>query len=329
MKIYFDNIIYRLQSSGGISKYWTNLYSNINQSGKVKILEANKKRKVFLPYLIERFVDFYSLNSKKYIFHSSYYRISRSKNAINIVTVHDFVYERFKKGLRGFIHKIQKGRAINNASKIICVSHNTKKDLLKFYPHISKDKIHVIYHGVSNEFKPLKSFKKNKKKLIFIGNRNGYKNFRVVSKVLKISKNYELIIVGGGKLNTQEMFELKEINYTHHIGITDKKLNEIFNSSFALIYPSLYEGFGLPIIESLKAGCPVICNSGSSTGEIGSKYVLSGRISAKFIQSSLQKLEKEKFRKEIIKSGLIYASKFTWEKTAAQTLSVYKDSFIK
>ena len=103
----------------------------------------------------------------------------------------------------------------------------------------------------------------------------------------------------------------------------------MYNNSAALIYPSLYEGFGLPIIEALKAGCPVICNNGSSTGEIGSEYVLSGIISKKFIVDSVLKLENYKFRKDLVKKGIKYASLFKWEKTAQETLSVYNELWKK
>ena len=106
-------------------------------------------------------------------------------------------------------------------------------------------------------------------------------------------------------------------------------LNNLYNQSLALIYPSSYEGFGLPIIEALKAGCPVICNKGSSTGEIGGEYVLSGSMSKEFIINSILKLNNESFRNDLVKNGIKYASSFTWEKTANQTLKIYEELWVK
>ncbi len=323
MKIIYDDIIFKLQKGGGITKYWKNLYYHLNKKNKIETSsELDTKKNNFLIQII-RYLDFKYNYNENFIFHSSYYRICKNKNAINIVTVHDFVYEFYKKGIVRYIHKLQKQRAINNAKKIICVSHNTKKDLMKFYPKIDKDKIHVVYHGVSNSFKLINNSGINSKKIIFVGNRSGYKNFKQLVEALTIIKDYSLIIVSGGKIILSEKKILKGISYIHYQNISENKLNELYNESFALVYPSLYEGFGLPIIESLKAGCPVICNEDSSTGEIGKEYVLSGKISTEFIANSIRRLENKRYRKKIVQSGIEYAKKYTWENAAKETLKIY------
>lgn len=328
MKIIYDNIIYSLQKNGGISNYWKKLYSNVIKDYTI-LSNDYKYSKNLIPVSVYRYLDFSIKTSNKFIFHSSYYRISKNKKAINIVTVHDFVYEYYKRGLRKLIHKIQKGRAIKNAEKIICVSHNTKNDLFKFYPNIDKEKVHVVYHGVSNNFKLLENKVTISNKIIFVGNREGYKNFNLLVEALLKLRKFDLTLVGGGSLNIKETKLLKDLNYKHYMNITEKKLNELYNQSFAMVYPSLYEGFGLPIIESLKAGCPVICNNKSSTGEIGKNYVLSGKISSSFIIQSLEKLKDEKFRQGIVSSGILYASRFKWKNTAKETIKIYKEAWQK
>ncbi len=328
MKIIFDNIIFNLQKSGGISNYWEKLYSYIKKDYKIISYNYIFFRDL-VPVFIYRYLDFSIKSNKNFIFHSSYYRISKNKRAINIVTVHDFVYEYYNKGLRRLIHKLQKGRAIKNAEKIICVSENTKKDLFKFYPNISKEKVHVIYHGVSDNFKLINNLGDSSNKIIFVGKRAGYKNFNELIKAFLKLNAFELIIVGGGKLNLGERNLLKDINYKHYMNITEKKLNELYNKSLAMVYPSLYEGFGLPILESLKAGCPVICSNKSSTGEIGKNYVISGRISSSFIIDSIEKLKDNEFRKGLVSSGINYASKHTWENTAKETIKIYQEAWQK
>ena len=314
MKIIHDNIIFNLQKAGGISTYWKNLKEELHLGKQIININGSKPKKSILPYQLLRFLNFKNLNQKKFIFHSSYYRISKSKQALNVVTVHDFVYERYASGLKKIIHQFYKGRAIRNADKLICISENTRNDLLKFYPFVDDKKIEVIYHGVSKIFKPLRSKSTSEKKIIFVGSRSGYKNFNVLVQALKEYNFFELHIVGGNPITAKEKKELTGIKYKQYIGISDSELNQLYNESFALVYPSLYEGFGLPIVEALIAGCPVICNDGSSTGEIGDKYVLSGKIDSNFIISSLKILENKVYREQLIKKGIEYASKFTWEK---------------
>lgn len=326
----YDDIINDLQKTGGISVYWQNLKNNLNDKLEIECYNGgNLKRDIKIPLLIHRYLDFYERNKAKHIFHSSYYRVSKNKNALNVVTVHDFVYEKYSKGVKRLLHQFQKKKAIFNAKKIICISENTKRDLLEFYPEIEENRIRVIYHGVSNAFfkvNDLEIKNENKaKNIIFVGQRKGYKNFKTLLDSLLILKNYNLILVGGGKLSSNELKNLKKIKFKHYQNISDNKLNLLYNNSFVLIYPSLYEGFGLPILESMKAGCPVICNDGSSTKEIGSRYVIKDKISTNFIIKSIKRLEQENFRNELITNGINFASTFTWEKTANQTFNLYKE----
>ena len=324
----YDDIINDLQNSGGISVYWHNLKIKLKNRIDIECYNgSNVKRDRKAPLLIQRYLNFNTKKESKHFFHSSYYRVSKSKNALNIVTVHDFVYEHFLTGIKKQIHVLQKKNAILNADRIICISENTKNDLLKFYPSIDEKIIKVIYHGVSEEFFQLKRDKSTfeKKSLIFIGKRIGYKNFQILIDYLSNYDDFHLTLVGGGSLSKKEKNALKKVSYKHHQNISNSELNNLYNNSFALIYPSLYEGFGLPIIEALKAGCPVICNDGSSTKEIGDQYVLKGNISADFINKSLKRLDDLRFRKKIISDGIEYASNFTWEKTAQKTLKLYKE----
>ena len=270
MLVVHDDIIYDLQNGGGISVYWTNLKKGLLE--KYDILSFNGKTTIRdrkLPTLFQRYLDFNDKINEKHIFHSSYYRISRNPKAINIVTVHDFIYEYYRSGARKYLHTCQKRRALEKAHGIICVSLNTKNDLMKLYPQIDEKKISVIYHGVSDAFHCIQTkLSSNSRSLLFVGNRSGYKNFNLLVEFLKLNPDYSLNIVGGGQLTKKEKNALLQINYKHHQRISDQELNKLYNQSYALVYPSLYEGFGLPILEALRAGCPVICNDGSSTSEI-------------------------------------------------------------
>ena len=328
----YDDIINDLQNDGGISVYWENLKKKIEDEIETKSYNGkniNRDRNTYLSF--HRYSNFNCKIESKHIFHSSYYRISKHPYSKNVVTVHDFVYEYHTKGLKRLVHILQKRNAVLNADRIICISENTKKDLLRFYPQIAEKTIKVIYHGVSEDFFQINNQKQSTEKspssknIIFIGKRGGYKNFQIVIDSLEELQAYNLVLVGGGKLSKSEKKKLKHIRYKHYKGISNAELNTLYNNSCALIYPSFYEGFGLPIIESLKAGCPVICHNGSSTSEIGSQYVLKGDITTNFIIKSLNRLEDQKFRQKLIIEGIKYASNFTWDKTAKETLNLYTE----
>ena len=328
MKVIHDDIIFNLQKKGGITNYWKNLKLFLGEKLNLININGYSQNERNIPIRILRYINSKKSYNTKFIFHSSYYRSSKDKKAINIITVYDFIYEKFSKGIKKKIHLWQKKIAIKNSHHIICISHSTKKDLLRFYPKINLNKVSVIYLGAADTFKNIRKSKINNS-LIFVGGRGGYKNFNVVIDALIELSNYSLIIIGGGNLSNYEIKKLNNIKYDHILDCSDEELNKLYNNSAALIYPSLYEGFGLPIIEALKAGCPVVCNNGSSTGEIGKEYVLSGIISKKFIVDSILKLENYKFRKNLVKKGIKYASLFKWEKTAQETLSVYNELWKK
>ena len=200
MKIIYDNIIFSGQKTGGISVVWYELLKRIILDARFVCLfieDSNCKNNIFRKKLslnnvlikkglLLKFKKYFnpkiSLNNK-FIFHSSYYRTSNNPNAINITTVHDFTYEYFSKGLKRYIHTYQKNKAIKKSDFIICISENTKKDLLKFVNGVDEKKIRVIYNGVSENYFQLKNVNSNllpfdkNSYVVFVGARNGYKNF--------------------------------------------------------------------------------------------------------------------------------------------------------
>ena len=173
MSVVFDNIIFSLQKAGGISVVWQELIKRILKDSDINVsfieqYNENIFRKKLqipeeliihnnfskLPISFQRYLN-PRIRNESGIFHSSYYRTTSNPNLINISTVHDFTYEYYRKGLPKLIHQKQKVLAINKSKKIICVSNNTKKDLLKFYPNIQESCIEVIYNGVDSVFKPI------------------------------------------------------------------------------------------------------------------------------------------------------------------------------
>lgn len=349
-----DNVIFSLQKSGGISVVWQEFiqrllytpnlllyfieYNHCNENLNREKLDIPQeyilKKKCFLLQLF-RYFNPKVKNKSKFIFHSSYYRTCSNKYAINITTVHDFTYEYFTSGLKRKVHCWQKYRAIRNSDYIICISENTKRDLLKFLPDIDEKRVRVIYNGVSDDYYPIK--KKSDIRLpfplysyvIFVGARGGYKNFELAVDAVAAS-DYKLLIVGG-ELSQEEvrLLNLKLPGRYKEVGhINNADLNVLYNGALALIYPSRYEGFGIPVLEAQKAGCPVIaCNISSIPEIIGQTPLLLDELSVEAVVESLNLLSNGEIRQEVINKGLENAGRFTWDKMYEQVLSLYNEAW--
>lgn len=360
MRIILDNIIFSLQKAGGISVVWYELIKrsladkdldvcfleepNENIFSQLLRIPPGKQMKNPLanfPLTVQRYLNPNRLKNKG-IFHSSYYRTSRSAHLLNVTTVHDFTYEYYRKGLAKAVHSWQKGSAIRNAHRIICVSENTKKDLLQFYPETESQKIKVIYNGVDEAYRVLSSDKMSlltelvpfnpKEYAVFVGDRrSNHKNFKVAAEACKAT-NTPLVLIGGGKITKNENAFFQQIDflkYRHLSGIKNKQLNVIYNYAICLVYPSSYEGFGIPVIEAQKAGCPVISSNNSSISEIaGESALLIEKITTENFADKINLLKSNSaIVEQLVKDGLHNSSRFSWEKCYQQTKGLYQELY--
>jgi len=347
LNIIFDNIIFSIQKAGGISVYWTEIlnyfiksnhsilylnYPNNNIfSKKIYINKASTLAIRNVPIKYERYLTPPSISVKgKTIFHSSYYRFLKGKEIYNIVTVHDFTYEKKLKTLRRFIHIIQKRNALFSSSGIVCISNNTKKDLLEIYPKLINKKITVIYNGYDeNSFFNLKDNVFDSNNVLFVGGRSGYKNFNLAVDALSLSKHLVLNIVGS-ELNDKEInyltLRLGSNRFKLHKYLNNNELNSLYNNSLCLLYLSEYEGFGIPIIESMAAGCPVIVINTSSIPEVAGNagiYVLND--SKSVFQKIIELKDNPKLREEYQNLGFVNVKRFSWKDSAKKVEDFYEE----
>lgn len=355
MKIVFDNIIFYLQKSGGISVVWYELlkrfaqqelidYECIEYKNKMKsnifhdLLKIPISKIIFKNayfFYLKRYLNLYIPSKTKFVFHSSYYRICNNKNAINITTVHDFTYEYFFRNSIGKkLHCNQKYNAIRKSDYIICISENTKNDLLKFLPDVDEKKIHIIYNGASENYKQLHQSDLNVKIqpfrhnsfVLFVGSREEYKNFEL--SVRAIAKSGLNLVIVGRPLSNVESNYLKDIIDLTKIylltGISNIEMNILYNQAYCLLYPSSYEGFGIPVLEAQKAGCPVIAYNGSSIPEvIGCSPLLLNELTVNAILEKIEIINNFDHRKKIVETGIENAKRFSWNNMYKDVVDLY------
>jgi mannosyltransferase len=337
--IIYDGIIESLQQSGGVTVVFKELikrltdYSYCSYEVSSRIVSPQKNH-ILGSRFLERYRDAQLPNDilgKDVVFHSTYYRLPANKKLPVVTTVHDFTYERFVKGPAKWVHSWQKNRAIRNSDLVICVSHNTAKDLQKYCP-INPKKIRVIYNGVSDSYHLLDGILSEKSQdVVFVGARSGYKNFTLAVESVASVPNLQLKIVGGGKLSEDEIKHLDAYlpNRYQWLGrLSDEELNQTYNTAYALLYPSSYEGFGIPIIEAMRAGCPVIAVNVSSIPEVaGDAAILVDKTTVAAFSEALIKLPA--IRKQLISAGFAQAAKFSWNRCFEETLAIYNELLVK
>lgn len=369
MRIFIDGYIFWIQKVGGINSYWSNLipkmaeidknnkfyiylkpYSNNRQIegiSNIKLLKSKSKLPVKEYNLIEdRVIRKYVSKIKPDIFHSTYYRRLKHSNIPNIVTVFDTIPELFPQYFPPKIDHIFyiKKETILNANRIIAISQNTKKDLIKIY-NLPENKINVIYVGIdTKKFRQIQDEKlKNlfmqkyalsKPYFLYVGKRNGYKNFITLLKAFANSHlKYDFMIVaigGGSELSSEEAKIIEKHNLDHSVkflgAVSTDELILAYNNAVALVMPSIYEGFGLPILEAMSCGCPVLSSNTSSLPEVaGNAALLFNPEGIEDLGYCLEKVIEPNIRKDFINKGLKRIKFFSWDTIAKEIIAVYKN----
>lgn len=281
------------------------------------------------------------------VLHIPHYNIPIFYKGKMVVTIHDLthlIYPEFLPNKFAYYYaKFMIWIALKKACKIITVSENTKKDILQMFK-VNPEKIEVIYNGVGEEFvkKDKKEinylydkFKipKNKKILMYVGNLKPHKNLeRLLEAYSKIDNIEETCLILVGKIfanyNVLENKE-KKINIENcviHTGIvTQEELVDLYNLVDLFVFPSLYEGFGLPILESLACGTPVICSNTSSMPEVGGDVV--EYFDPYNIDDMAKKIEENIYKKGKINKLNItkIIKKFNWKLSSNKTKEIFKN----
>jgi len=363
MKILYDHQIFTSQKYGGISRYFYELVREFDDTQEVtceiSLLVSNNhyiSDKKFINYIdllpnkqfrgkhriFNLFNKPYSILKLKEqnfdVFHPTYYDpyfLKYLGDKPFVLTVYDMIHEKFSDMfLTTDKTSEQKRLLVEKATKIIAISQSTKNDLMELFG-TDESKIEVVYLGNSMFPKPniTLSFEMPKKYLLFVGSRGGYKNFeRFIKGVASIvNQNKELFVVcaGGGKFSSGEMQLLSDLDIVNQVvqyNLDDESLAYFYKNALAFIFPSLYEGFGIPVLESFACGCPLICSDVSSLPEIaGDGACYFDPYSEESIKNAVLKvLEDTELREDLISKGYERLKRFSWKQTAEQTKKIYE-----
>ncbi len=317
-----------------------------------KFIRVKKKlfRKFILRWLLEQFyIPYLIFKFKIDVVHSLHYSFPIvTFGAKKVVTIHDmtfFKYPEMHIRIKKYYFKFFITIAPIFADKLIFISQSTLNDFRKLF-HLEETKASVIYHGVSQLFNPnidririnfiLNKYNIDKEYLLFIGTIEPRKNIKNIIlsyyKLLNENSGYKLVIAGKKGWHFNEIFELidelklnEKIIFTGFINEDDKPF--LIAGAKIFIYPSMYEGFGIPVLESISCGIPTITSNVSSLPEVvEDAAILINPLDVDELFLSMQKVLNDKNLYDLLKrKSILQANKFSWNKTAQKTIQIYND----
>lgn len=354
MKILYDHQIFSHQVFGGVSRYFTEIIKrlpidsvdiSVKYSNNIYFEELNKLGYVKHPY--KNFFknhDFYkrdrimlemgkTFSIKKIkednfdILHLTHYE-SYANNKTNkpiVINYHDKMFSTYNYNARTVR---EQRKCIERADAIITESNNTKKDLIELFD-CPEEKIHVIYLGATFSGEKRDPIF-NEPYILFVGGRLAYKNFKKLLLAFSLIKenNIKLFCVGS-------VFTTEELEYINQLGISnrvvqkrvsDSELMSLYQHALCFVFPSLYEGFGLPLLEAMGNNCPVVCSNASCFPEVAKDAALffNPHDEQEMANQICNVIQNNELRKSLIEKGNIRVKDFSWEKAAEMHIALYK-----
>lgn len=364
MKIVFDHQIFYLQQYGGISRYFCELSSRLHKNKNFDIsviapfhinqyLRANSHQGVRNNYFPTGFRGagriqragrrillplFHAINADADVIHETYYSLNPTGRArCRVVTVYDMIHEFFADDFKddSFTTKAKRA-AVARADHVICISESTRQDLIRLFG-VDARKTTVVHLGYSlatntSSVLPAK-LASGRPYFLYVGNRSSYKNFlrlcESFSQSVMLRKDFDIVSFGGGGLTGDEKIQLISLGImgnVHHMSGDDALLASYYMGAAAFVYPSLYEGFGIPPLEAMGLGCPVACSNISSIPEVvGNAGTYFEPDCVNSMRDTLENLVQDSsLRSQLISKGYARLNQFSWDKCASETARVYE-----
>ena len=356
MKILYDSQAFSMQSFGGVSRYYNklcryncgqfetsvsgifsqNIYAQKLSGLKPFPIKKNFKGKSRLVCAFNAVADKAAIRRGQYdVYHPSYYFAPAfPKNRPLVITVHDFIHEIYPESFSPSDKTAwAKDRVLKNASRIIAISENTKKDLLKFYPFVDEARVDVVLHAIEWERRPKKplAYDVPKPYVLFTGGRGGYKNFLPFARALAplLVQNDLFLVCTGSPFGAEESAALQSFGIADRCRLFyagEDELRSLYENALFFCFPSLEEGFGLPILEAFVSGCPALLSEASCFPEIAGDAALyfdpksPGSMKSAFEAA----IQSESLRADLSKKGSARFDKFTMQSMMRGTAATYQ-----
>ncbi len=360
MRVAFDEQIFAIQEFGGISRMFAELAKQFISDPRIGVDLVPLNSRVINHYVLDNPELAQALNVRSAghsyaalmtyftkmrpkgnvdVIHNTFYLphgLAGYPGAKRVVTVHDMIPELLPRTRRRLDFLTLKKRYVKTADHVICVSEATRSDLLRTYGDI-KAPISVVHHGVDPIFTPgnARPAALPENYILFVGNRGQYKDARVLlksfSELLKQGSDLELVFVGGGAFTPDETREMEGMGIarrTHQFSLPDTEMAGAYGNAQVTVFPSRFEGFGLPALEAMACGSPTVLARATSLPEVGGDAALyfapgdaaglTARLSEISNSSTLQQ--------ELTTAGLARAKEFNWHRSAEQTADVYRQT---
>lgn len=363
LNVAFDHQIFSMQRYGGVSRYFVELASRLpsDMVSEVSVvapvyinnyLRANSARS----FTHGRYL---SLDSKAVqrvaglanrlaaplawsninadLIHETYYTLKPVGRAHRrVVTVYDMIHELFMPEAKHAI--AAKRAAINRADHIICISETTRGDLVRLY-NVDQARTSVVHLGYSLTIGTDRTNRESlsscgqRPSLLYVGRREGHKNFGTLLKAFgssPILREFDLIAFGGPPCLPNESEEIKRFGISDRVRFesgSDRDLAERYRAAAAFVYPSMYEGFGIPPLEAMSHGCPVVCsNAGAIPEVVGDAGIYFDPNSSDDLRSSLEQVAtNEGLQANLRIRGHKRISAFSWDRCAEETARIYRE----
>ncbi|QEG23606.1 glycosyltransferase family 4 protein [Mariniblastus fucicola] len=360
--VLYDGMIFHRQEAGGINRYFEKLIEHLPGNVRPAItlskcptnnFPRSKRLQLFVkgfdlprPFRkVSRAIRATRLESIQKslspdLIHATYYDTLGGFDKISsgppfVVTVHDMTHEKFPHLLdRNGKHAELKRRAIKQADAIICVSHNTRNDLLEMYPEC-ESRTRVVYHATElGDSLPTDAMPfSDRPYILYVGSRSRYKNFDGLLRAFQIviARDQELQLrTVGNEFTKKERQRIAELGLTDHVAnegiVDDSQLAQLYRNSLCFVYPSLYEGFGLPLLEAMSCETPVLASNNSCIPEVVRDAALLFDPNSKtdLADALTFLLQNPCVREQLVIEGRMRCSEFSWEKSARQTMQTYQ-----